>query len=104
MTNLPNKMYHNNIPIDENELQNAFAEFFMAKTINIVNKIIIENDVYNGKRKLNVDFMSPNDILKAVNSLKIKNCESHDRIPQRILIDRIKYLIGPLSVIFNKIY
>ena len=48
--------------------------------------------------------MTENDVLKAVKSLKIKNCEGHDRIPQRALIDGIELLIKPLSVIFNKIY
>ena len=48
--------------------------------------------------------MTPLEVLNAVKSLKTKNCEGHDRIPQRILIDGIQYLLDPLSKIFNKIY
>jgi hypothetical protein len=48
--------------------------------------------------------MSNNNILEAVNSLKNKNTEGHDRIPQRILIDGIELLKYPLSFIFNQIY
>ena len=100
-------MFYNNIKIHNTDLPNAFAEFCRAKTENILNEMLIEQDVFNGRRKLNVDnddFMLPNNIINAVKFLKIKNCEGHDRIPQRILIDGIKYLITPLSVIFNKIY
>ena len=100
-------MYYNNIQIDENNLPDTFAEFFMSKTAKIVNDTVIGPNVYNGQSKLFVeseDFVSPEDIVKAVKSLKIKNCEGHDRIPQRILIDGIDQLLVPIKAIFNKIY
>ena len=49
----------------------------------------IDNNVYNGARKLVVadsDFMSPFDKIECEKQLKIKNCEGYDRIPQRVLI------------------
>ena len=52
----------------------------------------IDNNVYNGARKLVVadsNFMSPFDIIECVKQLKIKNCEGYDRITQRILIDSV---------------
>ena len=37
-------------------------------------------------------------------SLKCKNSEGFDRIPQRILKDGAEVLINPLTVLFNKVY
>ena len=48
--------------------------------------------------------MTRNEVLGAVKTLSIKNCEGHDRIPQRFFIDGIEILIGPLSHLFNKVY
>ena len=48
--------------------------------------------------------MQTNHIMAAVKTLKIKNCEGHDRIPQRILVDGLEILINPLTVLFEKIY
>ena len=48
--------------------------------------------------------MSPQQVATAVKSLKSKNCEGHDNIPQRILIDGIDHLKNPLSILFSKIY
>ena len=62
---------------------------FMKK---IVNETIIDPQVYNGKQKMkceNFDFMSENNVLLLVKSLTVKNCEGHDQIPQRILVDGI---------------
>ena len=48
--------------------------------------------------------MLPENILPVVISLKIKNCEGHDYIPQWILLDWIDFLKNPLFTLFNKIY
>ena len=107
ISNLPKEMYCNDLLIPKLEMPDVFADYFVKKIENIVNETIIDNNVYNGKKKLNVentDFMQLNDVLNAVKSLKVKNCEGHDRIPQRILVDGIQFLLQPLSVIFNKIY
>ena len=42
--------------------------------------------------------------MEAVNSLIIKNCEGHDRIPLRVIMDGIKILLTQLTVLFSKIY
>ena len=47
--------------------------------------------------------MEYQDILMADKTLKTKNCEGHDRLPQRIIIDGINELIAPLTVLFQKI-
>ncbi len=48
--------------------------------------------------------MSEQKILEAVASIKLKNCERYDLIPQRILIDEIHTLGKPLSTLFDKMY
>ena len=45
--------------------------------------------------------MNENDVLDAVYSLKLKNSEGYDGIPQRFLIDGITILIKPLKDLFN---
>ena len=41
--------------------------------------------------------MSQSDIIECVKSIKVKNCEGYDRIPQRILVDGIDHLAKPLT-------
>ena len=48
--------------------------------------------------------MGKNSILDCVSTLKTKNCEGYDRIPQRIIKDGINHLIRPLTYLFNSIY
>ena len=48
--------------------------------------------------------MSEIEIINAVMSLKTKNCEGYDRIPQRVLTDGIQILIKPFTLLFSKIY
>ena len=40
----------------------------------------------------------------AIKSLKIKNCEGHDQIPQRILVDAFDALQHNLVFLFEQIY
>ena len=48
--------------------------------------------------------MLESDVATAINSLKNKNCEGHDRIPVRILADGKLLLLEPLTQLFRKIY
>ena len=60
--------------------------------------------VYNGTRKIagtETNFMTAENIVKAVKLIKMKNSEGDDRIPQRILIDGLSVMVGPLSHLFN---
>ena len=60
--------------------------------------------MYNGIKKLTVNktnFMTHDNILKAIKLIKIKNSEGHDMIPQRIIFDGISFLTGPLTELFN---
>ena len=69
--------------------------------------IVIDQNVYNGSRKINEqdkNFMTRENIRNAISTLKLKNSEGFDRIPQRILIDGMQLLIEPFTVLFNQIY
>ena len=104
---LPDNMFLNVDPIPASELPDKFAEFFKNKIDSIVQGSILNPNVYNGTRKLfvlNDDFMTEKNILDAVMSLKLKNSEGFDRIPQRIIIDGIPKLLHPLCTLFNLIY
>ena len=104
---LPSRMYNQNEEISIEDLPDKFADFFENKIIDIVNDSLIDQNVYNGNRKINAsqkNFMTTKDVMEAVSSLKIKNCEGHDNIPQRIIKDGIEILKHPLSILFNKIY
>ena len=48
--------------------------------------------------------MTRDDIINSVKSLKVKNSEGYDRIPQRVLIDGLGILVEPLTIFFNKVY
>ena len=101
------RMTLNNVEINNINLPDVFADFFEQKVSNIVTEQKINDSVYNGKSKMycaDSHFMSIDNIVKVVKILKIKNCEGHDRIPQRILIDGIEILKFPLSYLFNQIY
>ena len=49
-------------------------------------------------------FMTVKDVEECLSTLKIKNSEGFDRIPQRILADGKHLLLDPLSKLFEKIY
>ena len=49
-------------------------------------------------------FMYPDSIKECVMSLKMKNSEGYDRIPQRILIDGVDHLMTAFGGLFSRIY
>ena len=60
-----------------------------------------------GKRKLFAGcemFISTQEVDKCIRSIKLKNSEGYDRIPQRILVDGANYFVPPLARLFNMIY
>ena len=78
-------------------------------TATLTNQIRIDPNVYNGARVIsndvaNSNFMSSVNIRKAVLSIKMKNSEDEDRIPQRILIDGGDVLLDPLTRLFSNVY
>ncbi len=49
-------------------------------------------------------FMDKIALIEVMKSLKPKNSEGYDRIPQRILLDGIEHLIVPFEKLFSQIY
>ena len=87
---IPTKINLKGIPVEGSGISDCFATFFDEKIKNTVEKVEIDNDVYNGRAKMdasNLNFMTKPDIIACIKMLKVKNCEGYDRIPQRVLID-----------------
>ena len=106
-SDLPSKMYNNADELHMDKLHDAFADFFFEKIETITNVINVEDDVYNGSQKLipgSKMFMTKDNILECIKTIKVKNNEGYDRIPQRILVDGIDHLITPLTHLFSLIY
>ena len=45
-------MFLNNTQINSDDLSDTFADFFKNKVQNIVNNQVIDDQIYNGKKKL----------------------------------------------------
>ena len=104
---IPKNLTRNGQTVIECEAANVFAGYFYDKVGEIKSNTMINNYVYNGMNKLLVVdrfFMTENDIIECIDSLKPKNCEGFDRIPVRILYDARKSLLPSLIILFQKIY
>jgi hypothetical protein len=104
---MPDVLFENNQKLNKIEHATAFANFFSNKVNSIINQTVIEPNVYNGKKKVNAEnkfFMTSTDIKECLKSIKTKNCEGFDRIPQRVLSDGTAHLIEPFTKLFKKIY
>ena len=107
MSNLQDILLENKIKLCSENHANAFANFFNNKVNSIVNQTQIDPGVYNGHRKVtvkNTHSMTINDTLECLKTIKNKNCEGFDRIPQRILADGAEILAAPLGGLFERIY
>ena len=65
-----------------------------------MNSAEIDPAIYNGNKKIdgnNKMFMNREWISECLRSIKIKNTEGFDRIPQRILVDGCDSLLDPLT-------
>ena len=95
------------LEINESNLSDAFVDFFDQKVKNIVNSCKVEDDVYNGIKKIftgSKNFISSTSVMNALKSIKIKNSEGYDRIPQRIFNEAKSILIKPITRLFELIY
>ena len=93
--------------VDKGSLPDIIAVFFDKKVKQIVSSIACDDTVYNGKKKVEATdkmFMDIASIRECITTLKTKNSEGFDRIPQRILVDGIDQLIIPLAGLFKLIY
>jgi hypothetical protein len=95
------------VEINQSDASDAFATHFDMKIQNTLNSVSIQANVYNGTRRIlseNKNFMTSEEIMDCLTSLKCKNFEGFYRIPQRILKDGAKILIKPLATLFSKVY
>ena len=107
VSHLPETFYENNQEIQRESLPDRFASFFDEKIKSLLQDVRTEENVYNGFRKIEAEnkmFMTKKDILECMKSLKCKNSEGFDRIPQRVLVDGVEHLINPFTELFALIY
>ena len=108
VSTMPKQMFgEGGVRVPENDLPDSFARFFDKKVKDIITSVSIDEDVYNGKELINANnsmFMDCLSIKNCVLSLKSKNAEGYDRIPQRILRDGLEHLLPPLTKLFERIY
>ena len=103
----PKIIFQNGIKIPEKNIPDTVATFFDNKVRGLVQDTLIDPNIYNGRQKIQSEdsfFMGKEDILHCASTLKVKNCEGYDRLPQRIIKDGIDHLVGPLTVLFRSIY
>ena len=90
----------------KHKVASAFGDLFIKKVKTIIDSTHINPQVHNGHQKIlhgRTPPISSIDILECVKSLKIKNCEGYDRIPQRVLSEGIDHLLSPLTGLFKLI-
>lgn len=107
VASLPKILFEDRVAIPTASIPDRFASYFDEKIKTLLSSVKIENDVYNGKKKMDAEnkmFMTTKDVEECLKMLKNKNSEGFDRIPQRILVDGKDYLLDPLSKLFVKIY
>ena len=104
---IPDTLFLNGNKVSQNDQAQVFATYFSNKVKIIASEATIDENVFNGTKKVTClpsPFMSCDNILECLKDIKPKNCEGYDRIPQRILTDGAEILINPLKSLFDKIY
>jgi hypothetical protein len=84
ISKLPEIIKENNIPIPNKQLPNRFGSFLDPKIKDILNDVLINNEVYNGKLKVvnhNLNFMNKESVRESINSTKPKNTKAYNGIP-----------------------
>ena len=107
ISTMPNNLHLNGIPIPDENVADTFARYFDDKIKKIGQETKIDDGVYNGIKcveSYNKMFMDPESIKECMLTLKQKNSEGLDRIPQRVLLDGIEHLVAPLATLFEQIY
>ena len=106
VTGLPETLYFEGVELQNNNKPTAFGDLFFNKVKNITEQTLTNPNVYNGHIKIteHLDFtLGEKEVGESIKSLKTKNCEGFDRIPQRVLTDGINELTPPLTILFQKI-
>jgi hypothetical protein len=96
---LSSAMFTNENEIPPRDLSQHFASHFDDKVMLIEVQLAIDKSVFDGTRKIIAEtecFMNLDSLRRCLKSLKMKNCEGYDPIPQRILINVADDLLAPL--------
>ena len=94
---IPNVMTLDGNEVSGHDISNCFANFFEKKVGDIVGSTKVDENVYNGKKRIEAQcemFMTGLNISECVKKIKIKNTEGYNRIPQRILVDGLEQLFA----------
>ena len=100
---IPSNILLKGIDVTGDEVSESFAGFFDKKVVGIVDSTSVNPGVHIGRRKFHTDSlmsMASHKILECIKSLKVKNTEGYNIIPQRIIIDGQDSLIKPLTKLF----
>ena len=103
---IPQVLYKNQQEIIHTKAPEEFARFFKNKVKTIVDSSVINEEVYNRKRKVlaaNKMFMDQASIRTVVESTKIKNSEGYDKISQKIIKEGLELQIVPFTICLKKL-
>ena len=107
LDSLPKSMYESNIEIPRDMLPDRFASYFHNKIATLLEGVNIDENIHNGFNKVNCsesDFMDLESVISCMKSLKSKNSEGFDRIPQKVLVDGVDILSMPMHKLMSMIY
>jgi hypothetical protein len=93
--------------IEEKNLPDQIANFLNEIFFKLLNDTSVNDAVFNGHMLVNTSdhmFMGADAVKECILSLKSKNSEGFDRIPQRIIPDGVYKLFSSLSRLFELIY
>ena len=104
---IPLEIKLNKIDIIDGNTEEVFAEYFDYNVKTIVNSFKVDNEAYNIHTKLNCvsqNFINEITVMKALDSIKIKNTDGYNRIPQQKLNEGKSILINLITNLLNLIY
>jgi hypothetical protein len=89
------------------EQAQAFAKIFQDKIRDITNECAIEDEIYNGQRRVEAedeDIFTLEHVRNILSEIKPKNSYGYDNIPMRILKDGATQLARPFHKLMGLIY
>jgi exonuclease III len=85
----------------------AFAEFFSNKINNLKNDVAVDDEVYNGTRKIfgiyDDDWITEELVSKVIDDLKAKRSQGYDRCPVVMLKDGKQELLTIITILMRKV-
>ena len=75
VSDLPFKIYNEQVQIPTEKIQDSFADFFFLKIKSLMDNTLINREVYNGRQKIIPEyemFMDRERIIECIKSIKLK--------------------------------